>query len=318
MKRNKLLALLMVGSYFLLAGCGAGGGYSATPYASGSTQYYGDYAEKDFAGEYDTGMSMAVAPTAVSDSIAPPISGDKRIVYADITIQTTDFEQSKKTLDALVAELNGYYGSASVYAGGSFDVNYFRSGQYVIRIPEGRYKDFIAALETLGHISYESQSSENVGQQYYDTEARLKTQRAKHERLLMLMEKAENMEDIITIEHALSEVEYEIEQLTTTLNHYDGLISYATIRLDLNEVLKVDAQVGERESLGTRMGAGFVASIQGLISGTQNLLVWVSYNIFAVIVLLAILGGGFGAGLRLTKREKKKKDVLDRDKRSEE
>ena len=46
-------------------------------------------------------------------------------------------------------------------------------------------------------------------------------------------EKAETMEDIISLETALSDVEYEIEQLSSTLNRYDSLVSFATIRLDL-------------------------------------------------------------------------------------
>ena len=52
---------------------------------------------------------------------------------------------------------------------------------------------------------------------YYDNEARLTTQRTKLERLQELLSKAEAMEDIITIESAISETELQIEYLTVLI-----------------------------------------------------------------------------------------------------
>ena len=40
------------------------------------------------------------------------------------------------------------------------------------------------------------------------------------------------------------------------------------------------------------MGAGFAASGEGLIQGAQDLLVWLSYHLFPVIVVLGAAGGG--------------------------
>ena len=83
----------------------------------------------------------------------------------------------------------------------------------------------------LGYITESSESSEDVGERYYDAETRLKTQRTKQERLLALLEQADTMEDIISLENALGDVEYQIEQLSSTLNRYDALISYSTFTI---------------------------------------------------------------------------------------
>ena len=92
-----------------------------------------------------------------------------------------------------------------------------------------------------------------MSQAYYDTETRLAAQRTKQERLLDLLAQADTMESIIELENALSETEYEIQSLTTDLEHYDDLIDYATVDLYLAEVLSLSQTPGETAGLGDRM-----------------------------------------------------------------
>ena len=61
------------------------------------------------------------------------------------------------------------------------------------------------------------------------------------------------MEDIISLESALSDVEYDIEQYSSTMNQYDSLVSFSTIDLTLQEVTKVTEEPGETSSLGAKM-----------------------------------------------------------------
>ena len=89
-----------------------------------------------------------------------------------------------------------------------------------------------------------------------------------------------------------SETEYEIQSLTTDLEHYDDLIDYATVDLYLAEVLSLSQTPGETAGLGERMAAGLSASAAGLVQGVQDLLVWLSYHLFLVIVVLGAAGGG--------------------------
>ena len=87
---------------------------------------------------------------------------------------------------------------------------------------------------------------DDVSEAYYDQESRLTTQRTKLERLQELLRQAQDMEDIITIESAISETELEIEFLTGSLRKYDSQINYSTITLSLREVYRRE----EREEQG--------------------------------------------------------------------
>ena len=174
----------------------------------------------------------------------------------------------------------------------------------MIRLPEENFSAFLDQSGTLGYVVRRSESSENVSQAYYDTETRLAAQRTKQERLLALLAQADTMESIIELENALSETEYEIQSLTTDLEHYDDLIDYATVDLYLAEVLSLSQTPGETAGLGERMAAGLSASAAGLVQGVQDLLVWLSYHLFPVIVVLGVAGGGLFYGRRVRRGRK--------------
>lgn len=236
----------------------------------------------------------------------------KLIRRAELSIQTEQFDQSEAALKKLVSSCGGYFENSSEYGGGRRDANANRSGEYIIRIPAEKYDHFLSQTGELGYVTSKTESSEDVGERYYDTESRLKTQRTKRERLLALLEKAENMEDIISLENALSDVEYQIEQYSSELNRYDALIGFSTFTVYLSEVGRVTQEVGETATLGQRMAAGFQASVRGLSQGFQNFLIWVSYNVFLLIILAAVAAVAVVAGKRKLgawkKKEKSEKD----------
>lgn len=224
-------------------------------------------------------------------------------------MQTTQFEQAVTALETLVAQLGGYYENAELRSGSYYNQNSNRSGSYTIRVPANQYDAFMNQVDGIGYLARKNESSEDVGEAYYDIEARLKTQRTKQERLLDLLKKAQSMEDIIALENALTDVEYYIEQYTSDLNRYDGLVSFATIHLSLDEMVKIVEEPGEKASLFTRMKAGVISSGDGLITGVQDMLVWVSYNLFGLVVFAGAAAAGVVFGRRYIKIRKHKKSA---------
>ena len=307
--KRKLFAITMA-AVLLLAGCGGGSSNgAAAPGAPGATTGpSGEYqAENDsWAAEdsWDQGAEAAPdAPMDVGSSVYQRPDA-KLIRRAALEIQTEQFDQSKEALDRLVDSCEGYFENASVYSGG-LDAYASRSGEFVIRVPAEKYSQFLSSTGDLGYVVHKDESSEDVGTQYYDTEARLKTQRTKQERLLALLEKAESMEDIISLENALSDVEYQIEQYSSELNRYDGLISFSTFTVRLYEVKRVNQEVGETAPLGQRMAAGFQASVRNLSQGCQDFLIWASYNVFLLAVLAAVAAAAVVVGKRELKKLRK-------------
>ena len=314
MKRKLYVIALAV--LLLLSGCGGGGGAAmeAHPNLGSPASSAPGATDQDWTGEvgWDEG-DYTPAPDVPSgeDSSGGSIyqnPGVKIIRQGELNIQTEQFDQSVEALNQLTASCGGYFESASVYGGGSRDANARRRGEYVVRVPAERYDHFLSSTGQLGYVTSKSESSQDVGERYYDTEARLKTQRTKQERLLALLERSETMEDIIVLENALSEVEYQIEQYSSELNRYDALVGFSTFYVYLNEVGRVTEEVGETASLGQRMAAGVQASFLGLGQGFQDLLIWMSYNLVLVVILAVVIAAGAVAGRRYWKDLRKKKD----------
>ena len=307
--KRRTLALMLALVTLTLTACGGGGADAAmTDQMAPSAE-----APKESAGmEFVYYASDSAASDGSVGKTDNPLYRDpnaKLIREADLRIQTTEFDQASRHLEELVLELGGYFQSASLDGGSYRDVNANRRGEYVVRVPAEQYEDFLGRSGDLGYVTYRGETTENIGEQYYDAEARLKTQKTKQERLLELLSKAENMEDIISLENALSDVEYEIERLSSTLNRYDNLVGFSTIRLTLAEVHKVEQQTGVADSLLQRMSKGFASSLDGLVEGVQDGLVWVSYHVFGLLMLGVIAaGGGMLAARKFRKKGKKTGD----------
>ena len=312
--KRKLFAITLA-AILLLAGCGAGSSDSkGAENSPDSSAPSGAWSGAD-GGYWDMGASDYMPAPEAPGEPGTPIETEyqqedgiyqnpraKLIRRAEISIQTEQFDQSKAALDQLVAECNGYFENSSEYGGSRRDVNASRRGEYTVRVPAEKYDQFLSQTGELGYVTSMNASSEDVGERYYDTEARLKTQRTKQERLLALLEKAETMEDIITLENALSEVEYQIEQYSSELNRYDALVGFSTFNIYLNEVGRVTQEVGETASLGQRMAAGFQASVRNLGQGFRDFLIWASYNIILLVILAAVAAVAVTVGRRKLKK----------------
>ena len=286
-----MAALLLV--LGLLSGCGGSGGDTAASSdtaaseaavsagANGSGEAaYGAWSETEAA--EDTGGTAA-------DSAGSRLENAKMIYTARMEVETTGFDAADADLRTLVEVLGGYFEQAAVHNYGSG----YRSGDYTVRIPADQYRPFLERVGTLCHVTYQEESSDNVSTAYYDAESRLVTQQTKLERLQNLLAQAENMEDIITIESAISDTELEIEQLTGTLRHYDSLVDFSTVYITLQEVYQLSNVEEPATSFGSRVGTAFASGWRGFVSTLESLAVALAYG-WVWLLLLAVIGAAAG------------------------
>ena len=209
---------------------------------------------------------------------------DKMIYRADMDLETTAFDQTTAELEAAVAELGGYFERRSVSSRGTY-----RHGSYTIRVPAENFQALLELAGEAAHVLSKNDYADNVSEAYYDLEARLTTQRTKLERLQELLAQAETMEDIITIESAISDTELQIEYLTGSLRDYDSLIDYATVEINLNEVYKLsnveEPAVGFLGRLGSALTSGFHTGVDAL----ENLVLFLAYNWLFLLALAVVV-----------------------------
>lgn len=241
----------------------------------------------------DAGLYFPVTDNSVSIEMPESeIYNDpnaKVIRSAELTIQTLDFDQSVAKLAALTESLGGYYETAQVDAGGYYDQYARRNAYYIVRIPKANFVSFRDSVSEVGHLYSITEDSRNVGEEYFDTEARLATLKTKQERLLSLLEKADIMQDIIELENALADVQYEIDMYSTTLRKYDSLIDYSTFTIHLNEVFKIEQEPGPQEGFGTRFLASLKDGFSEFGEGVQDFALWLARNIIALVIWVVVI-----------------------------
>lgn len=286
MKRIVSLLLTLVLA-LLLAGCGASaitGKAAAMPYDGGD---YWNTIDTDSSGDYNMVAEDAEPGAMEGESGGAAQTGKpaKRIYTGYMEMQTLDFDAASSGIDALVEELGGYFQQSSTSNGNSG----YRHVSYTVRVPAEQFDTFFQKAGALCHVTYSNTNTDDVSESYYDTEARLETARIKLERLQTLLAKATSMEDIITIESAISETEWEIENLSGTLRHYDALVDYATIDVELSEVYKLSGQDEAVTTFGGRLGQSFVNGLKAVGNALEDFAVWLAYSWVWLLVIAAVI-----------------------------
>ena len=311
MKRmvSLLLALVLA---LVLAGCGAskaaGGASDSMAASEPEAGYWSNNSKSDDSYDED---GYDADGTPASDPASRPV---KMIYNGYMEMQTQDFDAAASGIEALVRELGGYFQQSSVSNRGSSS---YRYGSYTIRIPAAQFEAFFQRAGQLCHVTYTNTTADDVSESYYDTEARLETARIKLERLQQLLAKATSMEDIITIESAISETEWDIENLSGTLRHYDALVDYATINVELSEVYQLSGQDKAVTTFGGRLGQSFVNGLRAVGSALEDFAVWLAYSwvwlaviaAAAVIVIRIVRRRGGGKKKLLHKGKAQKEDT---------
>lgn len=305
-KFSFLLAIILVFS-FVLAGCGAAKSdaaydrvemskpMEAAPAASAAPSYFGfasDMKDEVVTEEMETAVNKQESITAadggaLSDAIYENPE-NKIIRSAYLTVQTTEFEQSIAALNALTAQFNGYYETSEVSSGYIFDNYANRSAYYVVRIPREHFSAFRDSTGTIGHVSSLNENNQDVGEVYYDTEARLATLTTKRDRLLALLEKAELMEDIIALESALADVQYQIDDHTGSLRRYDSLINYSTFTVSIQEVEEIVEKPAVTQTFGEKLLSNLKSGAQSFVRSLQRFAYSVARNLIGIVIFFAI------------------------------
>ena len=280
------LALLV-----LLTACGGESGSGSG--GNGMSYDTGDAGNSSSAAQEDGWSETA----PIADDAGQVRTNEKRIYTGTIEAETKDFDAAHQAVSQVVAELGGYFERQSVSQPGGY-----RYGDYVIRVEAENFAAFFDRVGSSCHVTYTTRSEEDVTDTYYDVSARLETAQTKLDRLQALLAQADTMEDIITIESAISETELTVEQLTGSLRGLEGRIQYATITMTLREVYQFSGEDAPVTTFGGRMGQAFTGGLRSVGRTLENLAVFLAYN----WVWLLLLAGAAVAGVAVFRRRKRR------------
>lgn len=287
----KLVAVITLAAV-MLTGCG--GSKSDRPY-DGEYYYSDNSAPQDapaFGGYAYTDEMKAEESYDYDETTSMPAEQGLILTFsASIDMETLDFES---TMAALREEIRKYgaYISSEHRNGGytSYGGNYInQSAELVIKVPASNFHSFVDGINTCGSVRSTNTWQEDITSGYLDTQARLESLNAQKERLLQMMEQAENVSDLILIESQLSDTIYQIESYTSQMKVYQNLADYSSVTVYLNEVNVVTSNpvtFGQRVvETFKRTGRGIVTFAQDLVLGLIECLPLIALGVVLFFVI---------------------------------
>ena len=233
-------------------------------------------AKMDMAEEasYDYSMDTGVAAYGASAPQLEAQTARKLVRTADLTLRTQQFDVLAETIHSRTADIGGYV--ESLYQSGE---NGSRRLNLYLRVPSEKLDEFLTGVEGMGRVTSRSESTTDMTTQYVDNQARLETLYTKRDRLNELLSKAEDVADLIEIETAIADTQYQIDSYESTQRHIDQQVDLSAVSVTLVEEQPSDTITDAEISLGQRLASALQTSVKGLGVFLRNLLV------FSVMIL---------------------------------
>ncbi len=254
-KKYGILAVMMTAALLLTAGCGGGGAETASDTAASSSTQNSSAAVTEEAWEEMSAVEETAAAadgevlsTSGIDSV--DASGQKLIKTVDLTMETREFDALLENIQTKTEECGGYVESQNISGLSYYNSDGRRYAWMTLRIPADRLDEFVTVISGLGNVTSQNESVQDVTLQYVDVESHIQALETEQDRLLELMEQAESMEDIITIESRLSEIRYELQSYESTLRTYDNQVDYSTVSISIDEVERETTLQEDRSFFG--------------------------------------------------------------------
>ena len=212
-------------------------------------------------------------------------TGEMALVVEDVT-------QAAEEIAKLAASFGGYVVSSRIWGEDEGE-----KGWISIRVPDGEFEIALVELRDLAiRVESESTDSQDVTEEYIDLESRLKNAEATEQQYLALLEKAEDVDDILRIYDYLSWVRQDIEQIKGRMQYLERTTSMSLISVEL-EPETTDAPL---VSVGWSALEVLKAAARGLVTFGQ----WL--GTIAIWLLIFIPIWGTILGVILWRRRKKK------------
>lgn len=225
-----------------------------------------------------------------ADEPADPARPARKIIYrATVELVVENFDSVPDKVTELARRFDGYVAD-STFSGSAGDS---RQATWKIRVPVARFDEFLQAAKNLGELKGASTRSQDVSEEYYDVEARIRNKTKEEERLLKLLEERPGkLEDVIAIERELSRVREELERMQGRMQVLADLTSLTTVEISVREIHGY--QPLEAPTLARRVQRAFVGSLEAIEALLEGCLLALVAASPWLVLMLAPLVAGFG------------------------
>ncbi|MEU1228345.1 DUF4349 domain-containing protein [Streptomyces sp. NPDC005828] len=283
--RTRTTAAVLLTASLVLTGCGAG----ATDTASDGKQ--GMAAAKPADGAAEGGGAANGSAGAAGKPASKAQVRQHVIRTASLSVEVKDAAKALDTARRVAADAGGHVENESTER---VDDTHLAS-QIVLRVPQERYDSVLGELSGAGKLLDRKADAKDVTDQVVDVESRIATQRASVARVRALMDRAEKLSDVVSLESELSRRQADLEALLAQQASLKDRTTLATITLRLSEKEK---PVEEKPEEGR---PGFGEALSGGWNALVGAAAWIGVVLSALAPWLAVALVGFVLWRRLVR-----------------
>lgn len=208
---------------------------------------------------------------------------------AELSMTTQQFERARDEVTRILSRHQGYIAQLSL----SSPSDQGHSLTASLRVPAAELNSLLSELRKLGRFQTESQSGQEVTQQYIDSAARLKNARNTEQRLTeLLRQRTGKLSDVLAVEEQIDHTRGEIETMDAELKNLSTRIAFAAVQLQVAEEYKEPLRVDHSSTLG-RLRNAAVEGYGSVIKGAIGILVFLlAYGPSLLIITALVLFPG--------------------------
>ncbi|MDV9193767.1 DUF4349 domain-containing protein, partial [Streptomyces sp. SR27] len=220
------------------------------------------------------------APGAAAAKAAPKAAAQSHVIRtASLSVEVGDVTKALATARTVTAGAGGHVENETTERG---DEGYVTS-RVVLRVPQERYDSVLTELAGSGKLLARKADAKDVTGQVVDVTSRIATQRASVARVRELMDRAERLSDVVTLEGELSRRQADLEALLAQQASLKDQTSLATITLDLTEKRKEPKAAAPEDDR-----PGFLDALGGGWDSLVGAVAWVVIVLAALAPWLAV------------------------------
>ena len=291
MKRKIFLALFI--PTLALAACGPAAEAPA-PMSTMSADFFGVGGAPAMQESYAAPAAPEAMPREASNQ---PVSADRLVIRnASLSIVVADVPGRVTAIQNMAAAMGGFVvESSTTYQRYTLEGEPVPQAYVVIRVPQEKFNEAIEQIKAnTVEVQNESQSGQDVTDQYVDLQSRLKAKLATEEQLLEIMQEARRTEDVLAVYAQLQQVQSDIEVLRGQIKYTEQSAALSSISVSITAEETIEPiEVGPWKPAGAARDAiqHLVYFMQSFVDGLitfvlYTLPVLISYAIPLFLVFL--------------------------------
>lgn len=282
---RKLMMLSLTISFLILSGCGARQNRDSAPASTervaqpqAAQPKASQSADLDEKSALDAGFVTTIggridqfATYAQTAQVSANAMDRKIIRNGELALETDSPTDGLRRITAIAESLGGFVVTSEFKQTSSNQASANQSVTIVARVPASQFNAALEQIRNVGsHVIQEKNSGQDVSEEYYDLEARIRTKKALEAQFLEIMKQAHKVSDALEVQSQVADVRTEIERYEGRRRFLENqsALSTITITLQMPAPLVVATTTGFGQSIKAAFGDAIdiaAAIVLGLI-----------------------------------------------------